>query len=221
MSKSKIIDRIRKLLALARDKGASEAEASLAMAKASELMLQHNIDNIDEDTGVGVIAGIPVGGDLGQNWHIIIAAAVGRLYTCRGVRYGRDKFYFVGKPDNVEACEVTLVFIVGQVDALYKEALNIYSGRLNKTMRAELRTTFKEACAIRIAHRVNEIVATMRNRIPDHKALVVIDQSLSEADDLLNAGGVKKGKEVTVRKSGIGTGAGWSAGDAIKLQTEL
>jgi hypothetical protein len=49
-------------------------------------------------------------------------------------------------------------------------------------------------------------------------ALVVIDQSLKEAEELMKGMGIKKGRSVSRYKSGLGTGAGMAAGDAVKLQ---
>ena len=47
----------------------------------------------------------------------------------------------------------------------------------------------------------------------------MIDQSLAAADDLLKD--IKKGRALTMRKSGFGTGAGYAAGDHVKLQREV
>jgi hypothetical protein len=69
-----------------------------------------------------------------------------------------------------------------------------------------------------VYYRACDIVAKARNQIPDHMALVVIDQSLAAADELIK--GVKVSKPTKVR-GGFGTGAGHAAGDQVKLQHEV
>lgn len=49
MDREKLIDRIRKLLALAKDAGATVEEASAAAVKARELMHQYGLDQIEID----------------------------------------------------------------------------------------------------------------------------------------------------------------------------
>jgi hypothetical protein len=51
---NQINERIRKLLALAKDAGATEAERDSALARASEMMLKYNIEHIDDANAPGV-----------------------------------------------------------------------------------------------------------------------------------------------------------------------
>jgi hypothetical protein len=105
---------------------------------------------------------------------------------------------------------------------LYKEGLRAFRsqlGQLSKETRGDFRRSFKEACSMRILHRVNEIAAAARNQIPDHMALVVIDQSLAAADELIAHLG--KGRAMRPVRSGFGTGAGRAAGDRVQLQGNI
>src|SRR5688500_9369454 len=78
---SEIIDRVRKLLALAKDKGASEHEAATAMAMASRLMMQHHIDHLDDDKEKAkAVFGSWCFIDYAEDWHKVIAASVAKLY---------------------------------------------------------------------------------------------------------------------------------------------
>jgi len=81
----KIHDKIRKLLRLARDKGANENEAANAMAMASQLMLAHNIEHVAEESEEEsrVIKGHPMGAGRGDKWETFIASATAKLYNCR------------------------------------------------------------------------------------------------------------------------------------------
>jgi Protein of unknown function (DUF2786) len=222
MEMVKIIERIRKLLALARDKAASENEAATALAMAQRLMLEHDIKNVEDAVEVEAIRGGWVNVSRGDKWERVIASSVATMFNCRNVFRTDGAHQFVGKPDNIEVCEVTFIWVCEQVEQLYKVGLSAFRrrmGSLSKADRGDFRKTFKEACAMRIWQRVAEIVAAARNEIPAHRALVVIDQSLAAADELLND--VKKGRSLSLRRSGFGTGAGHAAGDQVKLQREV
>jgi len=222
----KIRDRIRKLLRLARDKGASENEAAVALSLANKLMLEHNIEHVgEEEEETRVVHGSRMDVDRDERWESFIASATAKLFNCRSVMWkGTGAHAFVGRAENVAICEETFPWICEQVEALYKEGLKAFKnevGGLNRATRADFRKTFKEACAIRIYRRVAEIVAANRGNIPEHKALVVIDQSLAQADDLLQKQGVSQGRALRRMRSGLGTGAGTAAGNSVKLQDDL
>ena len=157
-----------------------------------------------------------------------------KLFNCRSVMMRQGgKVQFVGKPSNVLIAADTLQWVVEQVGDLHKQALKAFrldqlarNGEATKDLRErkfesrDFRLTFKEACALRIWQRVNEIVAAARNEIPAHMALVVIDQALAAADDILKTDGVTAGRSLIMRRSGFGTGAGRAAGNQVKLQRE-
>lgn len=217
----KVIDKIRKLLAVARDKGATEHEAATALAMAQRLMLEHDVKNVEDHVEVQAVRGEWMNVHFDDKWYRMLAAGVASLFNCRTLFNSLGDVKFVGKPENIEVCQVTLLWVVDQVEELYKEALKSFRarlGKLDKATRGDFRKTFKEACALRVWHRAAEIVAAARGNIPGHMSLVVIDQSLAAADDLIK--GAKK-TALTVRRSGFGTGAGQLAGDAVKLQREV
>ena len=223
---SDVVDKIRKLLALARDKRGNEHESARAMAIAQRMMLEHNIEEsmIVEESKIDVMRGkwVPV---ADRKWTLLLASAVATMYSCRLVTSNSvgdpNRFnQFVGRKINVEVAEMTLPWVIDQVDGFYKEGLRLMSTRkgdgLTKSERAEFRRTFKEACAIRVWQRAAEIVATLRNEIPGHKALVVIDQSLAAADDMLKD--MKKGRDLEPLKHGTGTVLGVMAAERVQLQ---
>lgn len=224
MTDEKVIDRVRKLLRLARDKGATENEAANALAAAQALMLRHNITTVEEGKEVHAIIQddwIELG--RSDKWERMIATSVAKLFNCRNMfkADGRLGHKFVGKPDNIEVCREVFPWVCKQVDTLYKQGLRSFRtefGSLSKATRGEFRQTFKEGCALRIAHRVNDIIAQSRNQIPEHMALVVIDQSIAAANDLMKDIKIKKNRDI---RKGFGSGAGYLAGDAIKLQRDL
>jgi len=220
----KILDKVRKLLRLARDKGASEAEAATALAMAQKLMLEHNIKDVEEEREIHAIFGtwFKTGRSI-QKWEEFTASAIAKLFNCRAVVIRKSGMIrFAGKPENVEVCEITYFWVIEQIEKIYKEGLSEYRGMesMSQQTRAEFRTSFKHGCAARVAHRVNEMIANARRTIPDHMALVVIDQSQAAADELLRSRNVAPGKTSEPRK-GPGLKAGFIAGERVQLQSTV
>lgn len=220
------INKIKKLLAVAQaGSGATESEAMTAAQFASALMLKHNIDvQLDSDEEEGSIKGaIRPGYD--EPWHVECGAAAGFLYYCKPLFWRRTgHVQFVGRKDNIEACEMTMKMFASEVERLYK--LNLPKG-MSKIDRANFRSTFKMACAMRIAARCWAIMQTLRNddakaiAATGSTALVVvqtIDALLAEADALM---GEVKTMVVRPKKQGLGTALGRKAGDTVQLQKQV
>jgi len=215
----KIVDKIRKMLRLARDAGATEAEAALAMAKAQQMMLQYNIDNVEEVTEQAAVKGDWHNFEVDKTWQRMLTQAIAEMFNCRVVWAGNNgSVQFVGKPSNVLVAIETLQWVNDQMQDLYKAARRadrVRFGSFTKAQSKEYRLTFKEGCCRRIRQRVAEITAHERSKMPTGTALIVIDQALAAADELLK--GVKKARARTMHL-GLGTTAGRMAGDQIKLQ---
>lgn len=224
------IEKIKKLMRLGQpNSGATDAEAASAMEMASILMAKYAVQvTLDDDTAPDAVKG-DVDWKFDESWHQECGMASGYLYYCKPLfhRWGTQHgVSFVGRPDNITACELTLAFLVAEVERLYK--VNLPKG-LDKTTRAEYRRTFKFACARRLAARAWAIMETLRNddakaiAATGSKALVLvqsIDVQLAEAAAILEADGVKSKKAVT-RKAGNGTDAGRAAANTVQLQKQV
>lgn len=220
------INKIKKLLSVAQaGSGATENEAMVAAQFASQLMLKHNIDvQLDDEKEEGSIKGEWQRG-YDEPWHIQCASAAGFLYYTKPLIYRRiGVVEFVGRADNIEACNMTLRMFTAEVERLYK--LNLPKG-MSKIDRANFRATFKMACAMRIAARCWAIMQTLRNddakaiAATGSKALVVvetIDALLAEADALI---GDVKSVAMRPRKQGLGSALGRKAGDTVQLQKQV
>lgn len=215
-----IVDRIRKLLNLAHDKGASEHEAARALELATELMLKHGIEAKDLDNEVRIGEGSTF--ELDGRWHSICAQAVGVLYGTLPLHYSTG-FNFVGRQDNVEACEVTFAYIVLQVTEIYKQSL---PKGLSKAERNEFRRTFKEGCALRVFHRAHEIISAFEKRgTSECTALAVIDHRKALAAEAAefaqqHLGAKVKTSEMVIRGSN-GSQLGYAAGERVRLSREI
>ena len=155
----KIINRIKKMLALANDAAAAEGERDNAMRMAYNLLAKHNLTmatvegHTNEEKREQNAAQF-----YGRPWALVVASAVAELFFCKYF-YMRSRtrnqvhHYFVGKQSNsVTALEMTRYL----VDSIKKEA--------NQRMRAEgegaaYRRSFSLGAANKIRQRVNELRA--------------------------------------------------------------
>ena len=225
-----VISKIRKLLLLAGNDGATEAEAETAMAMATFLMTKHGIESVDathSDVGRDEIDFLknPV-----YQGSVVYAAAV--LNACRSyvniTPDGYKLYRVVGEKHNREACKLMYEYLCKEVEKFYK----IYLPKgMTQRDRANFRRTFKFACARRLSMRAKEIVRELQTNeqiAQEHTgstALVVSDyftNQLNEIGKWLTGQGItlvtRKSKG---RYSGLGTSAGSEAGDNINLQRSL
>lgn len=222
MNTDTIKSRIAKLLRLANDAGASEAEAANAMAKASQLMKEHSISQAeaqDVSEGLKVEWGKIQPAHNKQNWCLTVLSAVQELYDVKFVKYGRTRNYrFAGTPDAIEAAEQTYLWLIEQINSIYKVHLKQFNGSMTYEQRCEYRESFKHGCAMRLYQRAHEIKANMRNMIPNHKALVVVENKVEEGiTQLFGEMGVKTSRALKIA-TGSGSRSGFAAGNGVQLQ---
>jgi len=222
---SDIHNKVKKLLMMTTENGASEEEMATAMRLAAGLMMRHNITQAE----LGVTPEQAKRGDRisakFEKWQVVLSNAAGHLYGCRVVFYdnGKGGLLFAGRPENIDAAQATMFYLLTQVETLYKK--NLTSG-LTQRARGEYRKTFKFACAARVEARALAMLEEMQTndylaqQATGSKALVVRGQMLvlqEEADQLLTGVPLKPLKQ----KAGSGTLDGQRAGDQVKLRQEL
>lgn len=219
-NEGKIRDRIRKLLALAKN-NTNEHEANAALARAQEMMVEYGVNEVGDDPeSIEVIRGDYMNGTFRAAWHFQVASAVARLYGCRNFfTTGKHKGLhgFAGMPHQIEAAEETFLWIVDQIEEYYKQALKAFDGGLSKTQRVELRASFKDAAASRIQVRVSKI---LNDRRPTGTALVVVDTVQEKVNEMFNEAGIKE-RSLPALRDGFGTGAGFNAGGLVRIQKEV
>jgi Protein of unknown function (DUF2786) len=119
-----IVERIRKLLRLAEDAGATEAEAAAALERANALLIRHNLsmDAIAVSTGEQPAVGerhIPAG--WAGSWRGSLLGILARHNLCTPFisRHGKsDTVIVVGRPANVEATHAMYDWIADQLERL-------------------------------------------------------------------------------------------------------
>ena len=126
-----ILNRVKKLLALTIDRGATPEEAALASAKAQALLFEHNLSMAQVDTHeVGTpaesIENIDVTMQANNRtigWKKSLLYSVARYNFCSGVYSpGTTIMHIIGKRSNVQVVEYLAASIGDEIDRLSKAA---------------------------------------------------------------------------------------------------
>lgn len=216
--------KIRKLFALAGDKAATEQEAATAMSMATGLMLKYGI----EQAALGVEkpkVKLQRSTEATRDYEMILSQAAGLLYGCNVVQYdgGKAGFAFIGRSDNIDAASMTMLWLVQQVESLYKQAL---PRGLTQAARAEFRRTFKHACAHRVYSRADALMhdESQLAKAVGSTALVVtgyFKALQAENQNFMQETMNVKTKKARPKQMGSGSMAGFRAGDSVKLRKEV
>ncbi len=215
-----IIEKIKKLLALAGN-NSNESEAARAMEMASTLMMKHGIeeDQVKGEVKQEIRPGTRY--DDQAPFHRIVAQAVAELMGCSTYWYPRVKgVQFVGRPLNVTAAEELYVYVILQVEHLYR--IELPKG-LTQRERSQYRKTYKLACANRIHTRVRDIIrhqGLSTSEASTSRALVVQHREVlrGEIDEYNQARNIPSSRPMRVSYNHQEAAAkGWNAGSRVEL----
>lgn len=179
----KIIDLIRKCLALTNSP--YEREATAAAAKVQELLEKYNLSMAQvasDKTGTPDM----VSGDLnifGDNWRDIVVSGVSRLSFCHTVKYNdyarKGKVCILGREANVIAVYELSVWLMSQLENIamgsYEPYVKLANGSFAKNP-ISARTwnrDFLIGAAHRVVQRLKELTAERHEVNPDLHALTV------------------------------------------------
>ncbi len=155
-----IEERIRALLALGNDAGATEAEASLAMERAHALLLKHNLDMAEvEASGSPTDATTVVDEEFSyrysDKWRPSLANVVAKHNYCRVINTGHNTLRFIGRPHNVRVAMDMSRWLMGQVADLTFERWAIEAGVFQQTGDAS-QQDWKDGFAFGVVNRLAE-----------------------------------------------------------------
>jgi hypothetical protein len=123
-NKIKILDRIKKLLAVAQGKGGTANEVAVAAALAAQLMQAHKLTEADiptDATDGPDMVDLPAGADFLDSWKFVLVTCVARSFMCEAVGLrsaGRRKVRVVGRREDVEVALEVYRHLAGEVDRL-------------------------------------------------------------------------------------------------------
>ena len=118
---NKVIDKIKKLMALS--KSSNEHEAQLAMTRAQELLLKHHLtmDDIkDKEAGLKVIEIDIIKGKRIPNWKLVLAKTLSKNLRCKSivVNPGDTNYVrIVGGEEDAEVVELLFIYAIGFIES--------------------------------------------------------------------------------------------------------
>ncbi|HET6337558.1 MAG TPA: DUF2786 domain-containing protein [Polyangiales bacterium] len=142
-----ILDRIKKLLALAASPNEHEAETAMRMAH--RLMLQHNLQHVSTDPTAGSYGFRHLGRYTGRVWESdrLLAGLLGEFFFVQPIwvsvfRVADQKRVSVlevtGRPDNLDMAEYVYGFLQHAADSLWREHKRVHDIQSNVDRRAYL-----------------------------------------------------------------------------------
>lgn len=224
MEQDKVLEAIRRCLALS--ESSNEHEAASAAAKAQELLFKYNLfmaqveataDSSEKKTKVGEeIYSVITPKNQGR-WKATLISRIARYNFCDLVFYGKNRVMIIGKPHNILVVQELYLWIVEQMKDIITKACREYTGydRI-----PTFRRSFLESAVMTIGNRLYRQWEESQEESEASTALVVVtgielaDYVAKRFPDLKNAR--------MSRGSGSGDGhqAGREAGERVNLTSQ-
>lgn len=222
---SRTIDRIRKLLALSKDEGASENEAEVAGNLAARLMSAAGLSEADiTDSIVDEVASVKSVrsvADKDADWKRFAAFASARMVGCRfytSSANGKiDTFVWVGSDRQREAGQELYSWLVTEIERRAKIAGLWRQANDFKDHRTYV-PAFKVGMAQAIAEKSKELVNLQAVTVTDSLALERKDKLSQAIDALLPKLGHVAGKNIS---NSAGMAAGRVQGASVELRKSV
>jgi Protein of unknown function (DUF2786) len=184
MTKAKLLDRIRKLLALTASPNANEA--AVARSKAKKLMAEHGLGEqevLDSETS-GKIFEMSMGAEgFASRWKFVLVALVARAHGCEaiGLRRGKlRKVKMVGTKKDTEEASKLFTCLLGEIERIVKiecadppdEILDEVALGYRRSLRAYL-DSFRRGAVTALAERLKAKKQSASSSSPPLGAMVL------------------------------------------------
>lgn len=226
--REKVLDRVRKMLALANDDGAAEGERDNALRMAHNTLAKYEMTLIELDAHTREKED-PRGRFDSEGWNLLwcryVRQDIAKLFGCTYLQGGKinstkGRHIYVGRMSNTATAAYMSDFIIA---GILKEADRLYSHRLTPEGRS-----FCTGVSDRLRVRVRELQEANRKEIEatPGTALVLADYWKTEMDandEWLNAN-MKVGKARAVGRTSVNSGAyhaGKAHANSINLSRQL
>lgn len=222
-----IIERIRKCLALANGKNATQGEAEAAMGKAKEIAMRYNLDiaSIALQEGKNPADSLEIGKEelqirsqREQPYHRYIYMVLREVFCVRTVRFYNGRLVFVGEKTEVVIAKALFPWLEEVFYQTYYTALKaglvlscaahkngIYLGlahgivAANKREEAKLQKQEQQVWALVVRGKEEKIEEALHNEFPDLQKGRSVQRSASAAAIQL---GRAKGQNINLRQVG-------------------
>ncbi|KKM89742.1 hypothetical protein LCGC14_1245740 [marine sediment metagenome] len=220
----KVLERLQALLRLAKDGGATEAEASLAMERAHDLLLKHGLEmaDVEGDTGnvVGDVEEFLYDGLTRQQWIPSLVSMVADNNYCRVIILHTGQLSIIGRSYNVKVVHQMSLWLIGQLSGLASTDWDAreFLGRTEGVSRTEWRESFIVGVMNRLGERLRMQRAEDEGRAENVRTMVVTFDR--ENADFLNERypNLRDGRRYFVHTDAYR--AGVSAGSSVSIMPE-
>lgn len=235
--KEQVLEKVRKLLALATS--SNEHEAVLAAERAHSMLVAHNLSLRDVEKDKGHTTNFAIDDELVTDsypWRRQIAANVAQLYFCKYFYWPRkegnttyDTHCFAGEDHNISVAKMMFQYLHTTVDRLAREGAR----KVPQKQRSPYRVSFRHAATMRLCTRIGERIQAARAGTAKTEAGTTLpalasmyDQVQNQLKDFLEkeVGGFQQKKRRKPRKSSqslLGMIDGSKAGDEIGLDAQV
>jgi hypothetical protein len=217
----KILSRIRKMMAIANDSAASEAERDTALQMSYRLLAKHNLTMLQvEDQGSREVRGTYEEQGWSQTWAKHVCLNVAKLFFCE--YYIGDKInatkcvhHFVGLESNATTAMLMSSYII---NSILKEGRKRYTHNLSPETRS-----FALGVVARLSQRIAELIKQTQQDATPGTALVLIDlyQSEKQANEALLPANLeaKRSRSSSVKRGAYESGKEF--GSSINLSKQI
>lgn len=198
MASATVIEKIRKLMNLAKDKGATPDEAATAAAIAQKLMQQHQVEEA-ELVEKGQVVLDPISHEVfyqsgrTEAWVQSLAAALSPAFCCIVMLRPGEGLVLIGRPDNREAFKFTFNYLKDIIHDMAKKTCpsSIHGRRWNNS--------YGMGCAVKIHQRVKEERAALKAAAEAHDphAIVIVKEDTLVKEYVDNGFKTKKNNNKT------------------------
>lgn len=212
-----IKDKLRKLLNLTVDRGATEAEAMTALEMAEKIVEKYNLDMADVggDPEAEMVSETVEG--IFFNWERALVMEIAKFNYCKEVKCnGKAKVF--GRRINVLATLEMMAFIKAQMYALLEKQKPL---RPKGVAPVAFQNNYMTGLTFRIEKRLNEIMALREAPQTQSKAIVIVRDA--EVSDYINRtlGKLRKGNMRMGQGEGFGAGMRDGAGIALGFEKKV
>lgn len=212
MRVEKAIEIIKKLLATANDKGASENEAMIAALKAQELMAKYDIQMTDiegESTSDEIVDNqIYVGS--GNKWKYSLAGVIATNFCCRVYICGSKHIVFYGYKKHAEVAKEVFTFLFNTGNKL----ANRYYGELYN--RGESTKGVKNTFLIGYLHGIKSVLEKQCTAL-----MLVIPKEVNDSYNEKMAGAKTRTRNLTGQKNAAAYHRGLNEGKNVATARSL
>lgn len=226
MNEEKILDRVRKLLALANDERGNETERETALRQAHAMLSKHGLDlaavEAHEREKLDPRGRFQTEG-WSMGWTRQVRQSIARLFMCVYVVGGKvngtkERAYFIGRESNATTAMYMSTYVI---ENILKEGRRLYKHNLSPETRS-----FAQGCASRLRQRVHEMIAAKAKEAdatPGNAiALVALAQLEEDANrEFMSSWATKTMRSRSVAVDSGAYAAGRAHGDRIGLNLQM